>query len=30
MLGFSHIAWALENVTKGGGRENFVRGKEKQ
>jgi hypothetical protein len=30
MLGFSHIAWALEKVTKGGGRENFVRGKEQQ
>ena len=28
MLGFSHIAWALEKVTKGGGRENFVSGKE--
>jgi hypothetical protein len=30
MLGFSHIAWALNLVTKGGGRENFVWGKEQQ
>ena len=30
MLGFSHIAWALNQVTKGGGRANFVWGKEKQ
>jgi hypothetical protein len=30
MLGFSHIAWALIQVTKGSGRENFTRGKEKQ
>jgi hypothetical protein len=30
MLGFSHIAWALNQVTKGGGRENFVWGKEHQ
>jgi hypothetical protein len=30
MLGFSHIAWALKQVTKGGGRENFAWGKEKQ
>jgi hypothetical protein len=29
-LGFSHIAWALSQVTKGGGRENFVWGKEQQ
>jgi hypothetical protein len=29
MLGFSHIAWALSQVTKGGGRENFAWGKEK-
>jgi hypothetical protein len=27
MLGFSHIAWALNHVTKGSGRENFVWGK---
>ena len=30
MLGFSHIAWALSQVTKGGGWENFVWGKEQQ
>jgi hypothetical protein len=30
MLGFSHIAWALSQVTKGGGRAKFVWGKEKQ
>jgi hypothetical protein len=30
VLGFSHIAWALIQVTKGGGRDNFVWGKEKQ
>ena len=30
MLGFSHIAWALNQVTKGGGRANFVLGKEQQ
>jgi hypothetical protein len=35
MLGFSHIAWAYEvlasaSMTKGGGRENFVWGKEQQ
>ena len=23
MLGFSHIAWALNQVTRGGGKENF-------
>jgi hypothetical protein len=28
VLGFSHIAWALIQVTKGGGRENFTWGKE--
>jgi hypothetical protein len=28
VLGFSHIAWALSHMTKGGGRENFVWGKE--
>ena len=27
MLGFSHIAWALNQVTKGSGRENFTWGK---
>jgi hypothetical protein len=26
MLGFSHIAWALNQVTKGGGKEKFVWG----
>jgi hypothetical protein len=26
MLGFSHIAWALNQVTKGGGKEKNVRG----
>jgi hypothetical protein len=30
VLGFSHIAWALIQVTKGGGRENFTWGKEQQ
>jgi hypothetical protein len=30
MLGFSHIAWALSHMTKGGGREKFVWGKEQQ
>jgi hypothetical protein len=30
VLGFSHIAWALSQVTKGGGRANFVWGKEQQ
>jgi hypothetical protein len=30
MLGFSHIAWALTQVTKGGGRAKFVWGKEQQ
>jgi hypothetical protein len=30
MLRFSHIAWALSQVTKGGGRAKFVWGKEKQ
>jgi hypothetical protein len=30
MLGFSHIAWALNQVTKGGGRAKFMWGKEKQ
>jgi hypothetical protein len=30
MLGFSHIAWAHKHMTKGGGRENFVLGNEKQ
>jgi hypothetical protein len=26
MLGFSHIAWALSQVTRGGGKEKFVWG----
>jgi hypothetical protein len=26
VLGFSHIAWALSQVTRGGGKENFVWG----
>jgi hypothetical protein len=26
MLGFSHIAWALSRVTRGGGKEKFVWG----
>jgi hypothetical protein len=30
VLGYSHIAWALSQVTKGGGREKFVWGKEQQ
>ena len=30
MLGFSHIAWALSQVTKGGGKENFTWGKAHQ
>jgi hypothetical protein len=30
MLGFSHIAWALNQVTKGDGRTKFVWGKEQQ
>jgi hypothetical protein len=30
MLGFSHIAWALIQVTKGGGKETFVWGKSQQ
>jgi hypothetical protein len=30
VLGFSHIAWALNQVTKGGGRENFAWGKAQQ
>jgi hypothetical protein len=30
LLGFSHITWALSQVTKGGGRENLVWGKEQQ
>jgi len=30
MLGFSQIAWALKQVTKGGGRERFMWGKEQQ
>jgi hypothetical protein len=30
VLGFSHIAWALSQVTKGGGRANFAWEKDKQ
>jgi hypothetical protein len=30
MMGLSHITWALSHVTKGGGRENFMWGKEQQ
>jgi hypothetical protein len=30
VLGFSHIAWALSQVTKGGGKENFSWGKAQQ
>ena len=30
MLGFSHIAWALNQVTKGGGKEKFVWGLSQQ
>jgi hypothetical protein len=30
VLGFSHIAWALSQVTKGGGRAKFMWGKEQQ
>jgi hypothetical protein len=30
VLGLSHIAWALNQVTKGGGKEKFVWGKEQQ
>jgi hypothetical protein len=30
VLGFSHIAWALNQVSKGGGRETFAWGKEQQ
>jgi hypothetical protein len=30
MLGFSHIAWALSQVTRGGGKENFVWGLSQQ
>jgi hypothetical protein len=30
MLGSSHIAWALNQVTKGGGKENFMWGKSQQ
>jgi hypothetical protein len=30
VLGLCHIAWALSHMTKGGGRENFVWGKEQQ
>jgi hypothetical protein len=30
MLGFTHIAWAHSQVTKGSGKENFARGKTQQ
>jgi hypothetical protein len=30
VLGFSHIAWALNQVTKGSGKENFAWGKEQR
>jgi hypothetical protein len=30
VLGFSHIAWALIQVTKGGGKEKFTWGKAQQ
>jgi hypothetical protein len=30
MLGFSHIAWALKKITKGGGKVKFVRGQSQQ
>jgi hypothetical protein len=30
VLGFSHIAWALNQVTKGSGRANFMWGKEQK
>ena len=30
MLEFSHIAWALSQVTRGGGKENFVWGQSQQ
>jgi hypothetical protein len=30
MLGFSHISWALSQVTKVGGRKKFMWGKEQQ
>jgi hypothetical protein len=30
MLGFSHIAWALDQVTRGGGKKNFVWGLSQQ
>jgi hypothetical protein len=30
MLGFSHIAWALSQVTRGGGKEKFVWGRSQQ
>ena len=30
MLGFSHIAWALSQVTRGGGKEKFVWGLSQQ
>ena len=30
MLGFSHIAWALSQITRGGGKEKFVWGRSQQ
>jgi alpha-mannosidase len=30
MVGFSHIAWALSQVTKGGGKDKFVSAKPQQ
>jgi hypothetical protein len=30
VLGFSHIAWAFGDMTKGSGRENFVWGKKQK
>jgi hypothetical protein len=30
VLGFSHIAWALNQVTRGGGKENFMWGLSQQ
>jgi hypothetical protein len=30
MLGFSHIAWALSQITRGGGKEKFAWGRSQQ
>jgi hypothetical protein len=30
MLGFSHIAWALSQINKGGGKEKFLWGRSQQ